>query len=157
MPAAVAVPALIGGAASLGSAIIGSKAAKSASKQQIAAGDKALAVNERVYADQQRQMAPYMALGSDAMNRYQSRYGSPGVSLGGNAMSPQMPQGGRPMPAGAQPTGQAMPRGGPSLGMALPGAQGGGMVAMRAPTGEVAQVPESDVPRLMAAGAVRVG
>jgi hypothetical protein len=107
MPAAVAVPLIIG-AASAGAQAYGAKkqadAAKGAARDQQAAGDRALAANQAVYQDQRSMMAPYVQAGqssASALGRLLappagSRYAAaplpalgPGPFAGGNTAMPR--------------------------------------------------------------------
>jgi hypothetical protein len=74
MPAAIAVPAIIGGGAALGGAAISAHAAGSASRQQQQAADRALAVEGRIYDEQKARLQPYMQAGSESLNRLMRGY-----------------------------------------------------------------------------------
>ena len=155
MPAAIAVPAIIG-AAGVGTSLAGAKmasnAAHDASRQQQDATNRAQAFNERVYADQQRLMNPYQQAGQYALGNLMAR------QYGGSPNQYAPPQGyGAPM--GAQPTQgyspfmralqppqapQAQPMA-PSQGQPGPFSAGlgggGGMVTVMDDSGAQRQVP----------------
>lgn len=184
MPAVIAVPAIMG-AAGIGANLIGAKmssnAAKDAAKLQVAATDKAQGFNERVYGDQKELMKPYVSAGSDSLARLMaSHWGTPlptgmAPSGGNSAMLSNAAQMNTPRPAGPQygpqfqPT-QPPPGSGMTLGamqaQGQPGAgappQGSqtpqGMVRVKAPTGEIALLPDGSPGLQMALqkGAVRV-
>jgi hypothetical protein len=82
MPAAV-VGGIIAGAGSIGAAAIGAHAAGKAADQQVAAGDKALALQKDIYNQQQANEAPWRNTGAAAI-----------TSLGGLLGLPQAPAGG---------------------------------------------------------------
>ena len=82
MPAAV-VGGIIAGAGAIGSAAIQSHAAGKAADQQVAAGDKALALQKDIYNQQQANEAPWRDTGAAAI-----------TSLGGLLGLPQGPAGG---------------------------------------------------------------
>lgn len=163
MPAAILVPALIG-AAGAGASIYGAKnganAARDAAALQVAASDRAQQFNERAYSDQKQAMNPYMQLGSDAMARYQQKYG--GQPAGGQRPAPM----GAPPPMVAAPQGQprgmspfgAPPPQGPSMQPGAPpqGQPGEPMVLMVGPDGEQKSIPQSNVPQALALGAKQV-
>lgn len=157
MPAAVAIPAIIG-AAGVGTQIAGAKMASNASKraadQQVAATREAQAFNQRAYDDQQRALSPYLQAGQQSLGSLMSQYS------GQPLQNPFAPQGmnaqGQPQYGPMQgPQGMPGPKpglgmkaggvGGMSLGAAMGGAQapqgGGGMVRVQAPTGEMAMLP----------------
>lgn len=77
MPAAIAIPAIIG-AAGVGAQAIGarnaSNAAKDAARIQGQSADRAQAFNERVYGDQQQLMSPYVKAGSDSLARLMAQH-----------------------------------------------------------------------------------
>lgn len=129
MPAAVAVPAIIGGASSLVQGIAGHHAASTAAKQQSAAADKAMAVSRGVYNDQMAGMQPYANVGGQANNLMGRLMGAPAGARFASAGPPQAP-GGMPQ----QP-------------------QGGGMVQMQAPDGSVQAVPQQFVQAFLAKNA----
>src|SRR4051812_17102967 len=104
MPAAIAIPAIIGaagvGAQVAGSAIQAHSAGKAA-KAQEQASNQALDFSRGVYNNQMRMVDPYVQMGTDAFSRlYSQHYGLP------YAGTPYQGQPSMPGP------GQAMPRGG---------------------------------------------
>lgn len=179
MPAAVAIPLIIG-AASAGSAVasakIQSNAAKNAAKTQVASQDKAQTFNQQAFQQQQQALQPYISGGQDAFSRLMSQhYGTGGLSAGMRGTTTQpgqtfTPPQGPPPQAG--PLGQAM--GGPPMGpqgpqaLAAPpgGPQGqpgplqaamgqpsGQMVMMVGPDGTQKAIPQANVQEAMRRGA----
>lgn len=174
MPAAIAIPAIVG-AAGAGASLVGAKmsanASRDAAKLQVQSAEKAQRFTQQTYDDQKAAMQPYMQAGQQSLGALMARYAgqplqnrfAPG---GGQAAEPfQVPQGGG-MPQGGQslaavgqmPGGPAQPmpqpHGAPSSAMPM---QGGGMVRVKAPTGEMAMLPDGS-PQLQMAlqkGAVR--
>lgn len=169
MPTGVGTALLIGGLASAGASAVGGKmassSAKNAAKVQTASVDKAQQFNEKAWQQQQAALAPYQQAGQSALgslmtnyggkplqNSYAppGQYGPPAAPSGGGggplaaAMGQQQPQG---APGAQMPQGASMPPAGPQ----------GGMVRVKAPTGEMAMMPENS-PQLQMAlqrGAVR--
>lgn len=174
MPAAVAIPLIIG-AASAGSAVasakIQSNAAKNAAKTQVASQDKAQTFNQQAFQQQQAALQPYISGGQDAFSRLMSQhYGTGGLSAGmrgtttqpGQTFTPPQMQGGPlaqsmqgspQMPQGApqQPQGAPMPSGGPL--QAAMGQPGGQMVMMVGPDGTQKAIPQANVQEAMRRGA----
>lgn len=164
MPAAVAVP-LIVGAASAGASMFGASRAADASKKaartQSDAANKALNLQKEIYQNQQQLMSPYVQGGQAAFANMQRMAGgqgpmppSPPVPLG-QAMS-----GGPPMTPRGIPLGQAM--GGPmQMGggapMGGPPEMDGGMVTIAMPDGSTQQMPRSAAQPLLMRGAQIVG
>lgn len=162
MPAAIAIPAIIGAAgagASLVGAKMGSNAARDAAKLQTDSAAKAQQFTQRAYDDQKAALQPYMQAGQQSLGALMARYAgqplqnrfAPG---GGQAAEPfQPPQGGMSLGSGLGQGGA--PQGGPPPMQAPP--QGGGMVRVKAPTGEMAQFPEGSpgLQQALARGAVR--
>lgn len=150
MPAAIAVPAIIG-AASTAAQMYGahkaSSAAKQAADQQSASADKAQAFNQQVYNDQRTMMQPYVTGG-------QSAFGS--LLSGWQAKQP----GGAPAPGPApRPSAFGQAFGAPQPQQAAPQQPpmgGGAMVSLRAPDGSVQDVPEQLAGQFIAKGAQRV-
>lgn len=155
MPAAIAVPLIVGGAtagASIAGAKMASNAAKNAAKTQTAAadrsaqlqydlGNKSLDMQRQMYEQGRADMAPWRNTGQAALGQLSSRMGlGGGMSLGGGA------------PAGQPPMGGGMTLGGMPQG----GYQRPQMVRMVAPTGEQKEVPLAMVSHLEARGARRV-
>lgn len=173
MPAAVAIPAIIG-AAGVGAQLVGAKMASGASgraaRLQVNSADRAQQFNQQAYADQQRAMSPYMQAGQQALGGLMSNYGGKALSnpyapqgmstqgqplYGGmSSQPPEQPQG-PPQGASGPPQGAPMA---PTQGMAPQGQpQGGGVVRVKAPTGEMAQFPEGSpgLQQALQRGAVR--
>lgn len=178
MPAAVAVPLIIG-AASAGAQVYGAKkassAAKSAAQTQVAAVDKAQAANDRAYADQKAALAPYQQAGGDSLARLMAQHwgtalpqgmsptGGSSATLGASANAfiprpapppqPGQSQGGAPTSLAAMQAGGGQPPMPPQ-----PPQAGGQMVRVRAPTGEMAQFADGSpgLQQALAKGAVRV-
>jgi hypothetical protein len=149
MPAAI--PLAVAGA-SVVSGAMGAHAANSAAKTQAASADKALALNTRIYDDQRAQMQPFVTGGQQAfqtlLSGWQNRQGmSPGPAM---AQTPLRSAG-----SGQTPTAAANGSFGQAMGAPNPAANSGSVV-LRAPTGEVREVPAHMADRLLAAGATRV-
>jgi hypothetical protein len=180
MPAAVAVPLIIG-AASAGAQVYSAKkqagAARGAAQDQQRAGDRALAANQAVYQDQRSMMAPWITAGQSSVNTLGrlltpgpgAKFASaplpalgPGPFAGGNTAMP------RPVMAGGNPLASAMRRGpAPSMamggnpqpamaGQGAPSFQGGSMVTLRAPDGSTQAVPAHLAQQFISRGAVPV-
>lgn len=114
MPAAIAIPALIGAGTQVAGAVMQSKAAKGAAKTQSQAADRAAGVTQRVYDDQRSLMQPYVQAGQSAV-----------TSLG-RLMQPGQPY----TPRMQQQDARSMP-GAPQFDRAIPqslGALGAGRV-----------------------------
>lgn len=170
--AAIGVGALTAGGA-VASAKIQSNAAKSAAKGQVASQDTAQQFNQQAFRQQQAALNPYIQGGQDAFSRLMSQhFDTGGLSAGmrGTAVQPGQtftPPQTMPGPSGSGPLAQAMtpspgmPAGQPLSPQGAPAAMGGPtgpLVAVRAPTGEMARFPAGS-PGLMQAlqkGAVRV-
>jgi len=88
MPAAV-VGGIIAGAGSLGAAAIGAHAAGKAANQQVAAGDKALALQKDIYNQQQVNEAPFRNTGAAAITTLGGLLGLP--QGGGGGSTGQLP------------------------------------------------------------------
>jgi hypothetical protein len=127
MPAAVAVPAIVGGATSLAQGIMGHHAASTAAKQQSAAADKAMAVSRDVYGQQMAGMQPYANVGGAANGLMGRLMGAPAGARFASAGPAQAPGG--------------MPQG------------GGAMVHLQAPDGSVQAVPQQFAQAFIAKGA----
>lgn len=137
MPAAVAVPAIIGAGATIATAKIGSDAAKGAAKTQERATDRVLQVNRQVYDDQRKLVDPYVQAGTVSLgNLMKQHWGGQGMPTGAPA---------EPRPVGT----------GRTAGTSL-ASMGGGRVRLQAPTGEVAEVPAYLADRAIARGARRI-
>lgn len=147
MPAAIAIPAIIG-AAGVGVQAIGavkaSHAARDAATTQSTAADQALSYSQRATDD----TLGYLRAGqADAYARYQ-----PSNTRAALGSLVGVPAGGTPYGATGgnfAPNGQMA---GPSP-LSLPGQQGGGMVLMRAPNGMTKRVPQAQVAHYQQAGA----
>lgn len=115
MPAAVAVPLLVGAgstAASLVGAKMASGAAKKAADVQAQSAREAQRFNEQVYGDQKAWLSPYMQMGTDALQRYNTQYlRGPSMADQANALTRSAQQG---YGFGQQPqqAPQAQPQGG---------------------------------------------
>jgi hypothetical protein len=100
MPAAVAVP-LIVGAASAGATVYGahkaSQAAKDAAQTQTNYGNKALDLQKQMYEQDRADQAPYRNISYGALNTLGSMMG-PSFNAGGGGFQPSM---------GGQPSGSA--------------------------------------------------
>jgi hypothetical protein len=134
MPAAVAVPLIIG-AASTGASLIGAKMASNASHD--AADQQANSANQaRAYQQQASGQAQNLIQQAQQGIRYAPTYGAP-QSGAYSALSQAMGLHGTPaMQTPYSPQGQP-----------------GGMVQMRAPTGEISSVPAAKVAAYQARGA----
>lgn len=140
MPAAVAVPLIVGAgtaATSIAAAKIGSNAANKAADMQERAANRSLSLQRGVYDDQRRLVQPYVEAG--------------GVSLS-NLMKQHW--GGQGMPYQAQPEPRPMGMGrSPTAGMSLRL----GTVRLEAPDGSgVRDVPAHLAEKFIARGARRV-
>ncbi len=156
MPAALAIPLIVGAGATVASAAIGAHASGKAADQQAASGQQALGVEQQQYANSQRLLAPY-------------QYGGPAlaglnhpVNNQGNGMPPPMLYGaGQTIPQapklagyGYTPNARAMALGGPQ---AASGASNSGMVTVQAPTGETRQMSSQQAQLAVQHGARIVG
>lgn len=95
MPAAVAIPAIIGAGTSVASAVVGSRAAGKAARTQEQAANRAQGFNERVYNEQKQLMSPYVNMGTESLQRLMSSqwgtpYAGPGqpTAFAGNPYAP---------------------------------------------------------------------
>lgn len=126
-----------------------SNASKNAAKTQAVAGDKALAAQQAGYTQQRNDFQPYQQAGVAALGRLGQ---TAGTYQGGPPQPPsQMPPQGPPQGLGqlGQP---------PQMGMGGPGGpQGGALVQVRAPTGEMAMLPQAQAQAAVAKGATIVG
>ena len=162
MPAAIAIPAILG-AAGVGTQLVGAKmassAAKDAAKLQIAATEKAQRFNEQAYADQKTAMAPYQQAGQQSLGALMTRQQTPLAQRAQSfvqAARPPMAMGPRGVPM------NTAPQGGMSLGQAMQGAppqapqappQAEPTVMMMSPDGESRPVPQSRVQDALSRGA----
>jgi hypothetical protein len=154
MPAAVAVP-LILGAASAGTSLVaakmGSSAAKNAAKTQAASADQAQRYNQQVYDYQKQITQPYITQGQTSLaNLMAQHWGGRPEQYGLPQGAPMAaPQGVQSLATFGQPQGQQGPQvGGQGYARA---------VSMRAPDGSVRQVPPQLVSKYQQMGAVPVG
>ena len=120
MPAALAIPAIIGAGASVGGAVIASKASKGAAKTQSEAADKALGLQTQQYEQSRQDFAPYQQQGQAALGR-----------LGQMATAPRMNFGAGQTATLGNPMGQPQAQQPPPQPQA-------GLVRVQAPTGEIA-------------------
>lgn len=90
MPVAAILPAVIGGAASLGAAALGASASKKASKAQSKAAKAAAATQEKFYEQSRTDLEPYRAGGNEAFYSLLDMYGlkNPNNPEGGQAFNP---------------------------------------------------------------------
>ncbi len=116
---------------------IGSHASHEAANQQIAAQDRALALQKQQFDASQARTQPYVNVGTQALNTLNGQIGN----------SPRLPQNG-PAPSG--------PMMNPYAGMSPAMASGGQMVTLRAPDGTTKAVPANQADAWMRKGAVRV-
>lgn len=161
--------AAISAGSQVASSAIAAHAAGKAAKQQIAAGDKALALNSQIYEDQKRTMAPWVNQGGQAINTLGALMGLPSGPVGGDgppsALPPALP--GMSGPQQRQVWGQRREerpmfgQGGPGAGPGSPGGFAGpnvpgmpstDLVQMQAPDGEIRAVPRALVAKIQAAG-----
>lgn len=144
MPAAVAIPLITGavsGATSLIGAKVASNAAKNAAKTQTASADKAIALQNQLYQDQQQRMSPFVNAGGQAlgqlgqMSSQRAPMFDPSQRGGGFTLQMSQPMGGQGMLG--------------KVGMPT--------VKMRAPDGSVRDVPQDQVPMFQQKGAQVIG
>jgi hypothetical protein len=142
MPTALIIGAVVAGGTSVASSVIGSHAATSAAQTQAAAGQKALDLEQQVYAQQRADLAPYRAIGNQGLLGLSNLQSQPTtMDPSGNGWStlknPNVAAGGTGPgtyggyfaslgPTGAPPpaTGTAVPRG--QAPLPSPGAPPGG-------------------------------
>lgn len=128
MPAAIAIPAIIG-AAGVGASIYGankaSNAAQSAAAQQQASIDKAQQFQQNAFNQQQQALSPYRQAGQTALANLMAR------QYGGSPAQYGLPSG-----YGGAPAQPPAPHGFPSPG------GGAGLVAVQDDTGETRHVPQ---------------
>ena len=175
MPAALAIPLIMGGVsagATVAAAKIGSNASKNAAKTQVDASNQAQAVQQQVYQDQQKAQSPYMQLGQQAAGKL-SGYTTPSTPFNPNDYS----KGAQITPAAASPWGpsQIQPTapqqaslsqmGSPMQNKTMTAQQSaqqglnpavGQTVKMRAPNGEVSDVPANQEQHFLQLDATRV-
>jgi hypothetical protein len=154
MPAAIAIPAIIG-AASAGTALVGAhmqaSAAKNAANTQVAASDRAQGFNQQVYNDQRQLMQPYVTNGQTSLAKLMAQH------WGGDQAQYMPQQGPGPMPGQQGRSLAAMQ--GPGMGAPPQAGMGGGpTVKMTSPDGsETQDVPREHVPMFLAKGARVIG
>ena len=135
MPAAVAIPLIIGAAETgvqVATAVHASNAAQGAAATQVAASNRALAVAQQNQAANVQRQAPYVAAGTNAVNNLSKFVNTPGAAA--SAPPPANPNppspfaattnGGQTPPMGAMPSATPPPQGsGPfgSLAATQPG------------------------------------
>lgn len=149
MPAAIAIP-LILGAASAGTAVaaakIGSNAAKGVAGTQAAAADKALGVQQQTYGQARQDFEPYRQTGVNALSNLGQQAVNPAPTFQARApmSNPGMPTMGNLGASGGMMPPQPSP---------MPQAQqAGGMVTMVGPDGARRPVPSSLVQQLAGRG-----
>lgn len=173
-------PMLVSAGASVVAGDIAAEGAKKAAKEQQAAADKAIATQQAAAKKTEQAYQPYTNMGQGASMALGSFMGLPsatggggggsggglGVGLGGLPANAQVDAGVRPAGEGI---GRAVPRDASAAPDAVaarqtassyaPSSLGGAttdMVKMRAPTGEVAWIPPTQVPAFEQRGAQRV-
>jgi hypothetical protein len=152
MPAAIAIPMIVGAASSVAAAKMSSNAANKAAKTQTAAADKALAANQAVYQDQRQLMAPYTQAGQSAVTTL-GRLLTPGA--GATYASAPLPQlGPGPFAGGntAMPRPQMASRGG-----AFSAALGQGPAPRMGGQGPMPQMGAGQMPGMGAGPAPQIG
>ncbi len=75
MPAAVAIPMLVGGGLDVAGSLIGAHSASTAAKDQTQAAQQALALEQQIYKDQQARTQPYVTAGTQALGGLMQNYG----------------------------------------------------------------------------------
>lgn len=75
MPAAVAIPMLVGGGLDVAGSLIGAHSASTAAKDQTQAAQQALALEQQIYQDQQARTQPYVTAGTQALGGLMQTYG----------------------------------------------------------------------------------
>lgn len=152
MPAAIAIPAIIGAGTSVATAAISANAAGKAAKTQRQGADRAQAFNERVYGEQRELMRPYVQAGQESMGRLMSQHwGTPYSGPNGPTVT-------APNPYAPTPQALGIPNGQPRLGASMQGFNGGsGTVVVEAPTGERRVMPLALAQQAQAKGARILG
>lgn len=161
MPAAIAVPLIVGGAtagATLYGAHQASKAAKDAAQTQTDYGNRALDLQQQMYQQDRADQAPYRNIGYGALNTLGSMMG-PKFNAGGGGFQPSM--GGQPTagPSAQPPMGQGFNLGAMSTAGSVqsPMAGQGDTVLMLGPDGSQKRVPRGAVSHFEARGAQVIG
>jgi hypothetical protein len=157
MPAII--PLIIGVAGGIGEAAIKGHQTGKAVDAQTAAANKALAVQQQVYGNQQQAAAPYQQAGQQTLGRLGQMAAQPQGSF-----SPANYQQGVPKPNLPQMPSQQMPSmgalgapPGPQPGMPTPGGQGD-TVTIQTPDGRVLQgFPRARIQEAMQRGAKVMG
>jgi hypothetical protein len=152
--AGTVIPSVIGGVTDFARSRMDATTAREATEAEAKAAQDALDWQKQVYAQRQRQFAPYIGVGQGA------------TTTMGHLMGIREPEGGyQPPPESQVPSQATAPAGGASAPVPTPTAPAGqpvpspgapGTVTMKAPDGRVLQVPMSDVGRLEGLGAVRI-
>jgi hypothetical protein len=140
----LATAALIGTAVKAGTDIVGGvmqkKASDKAADATERAADKALAFEEKVYADEQGRLQPYRDAGTAAMSRMDARRNAGGFSFGSAApQAAPMATAATTGFGGAATARRTHPAGG---GMSF----GSALVPLTAPDGTTAMIPPAKVP-----------
>lgn len=81
MPAAVAIPAIIGAAGSIGSAYIASRQASKATQAETQAGQEALGLQRDIYNQTRGDLSPYRQAGVSALGQQMALLGLPAGAL----------------------------------------------------------------------------
>lgn len=176
MPAAIAIPALVGVGSTVAGGIVQSKAAKGAAKVQQEAAAKALAFQQQQYQQARQDFDPYLQQGAGAIGRLGTQatatprtfqpgmpqqLGSFGNVQGQQGAGPmQIPLPPRPQPTAPAPQLPANPGVLGRLEQAMHGANGqpppmgpsGAMVKVQAPTGEIKEYPPDVAQRIVQFG-----
>jgi hypothetical protein len=134
MPAAIAIPAIVGAASSIGGAAIQAQGAKSAAKTQQKGADRALQLQSQVYNDQRALMDPYVQAGQSSIGTLGRLMGVPEGARFASAPLGQI----APVPMGQQ---RAVPIGQPSGVGPRPQPVPLGQVGGPAPMGRIPQAP----------------
>lgn len=124
MPAAIAVPAIIGGASALGGSAISAIETSKAVNAQKQAAAQALGYQKSAYDDAKTNLSPFITGGQTAfsqlMNSYMARQGQPMMPYAPPPGIPAAVHTAGPMPTyGVPPQAVAQPQGSP-FGAALP-------------------------------------
>lgn len=157
MPAALAIPAIIG-AAGVGVQAVGAKkasdASKSAAQQQQQSVTQAQQFNREAFDRQSAALAPYQQAGQQALGNLMNRYGGSdpaAMAQRANAFTSSAQQGGPAFPSALSGYGGQSP-------MPQPGGQAGGMVLLSSPDGSMTKpVPAAMAQQFLAKGYRRAG
>ena len=140
----IAAPATGGASLALTGGLLGemgaekqANAATTATQQEIESANRAIALQQKIYQQQQQNLAPYMQLGASSLGNLQALAGRPIVS--------QNPSGFGYTARGSMP---------PAMSF---GGGNSGMVMLRAPNGETKTVPANQAQQYVARGASVVG